>query len=269
MPFIQNDICPSTDNLAPGDFFPEAQKSPDPLLPSPSAQTDWSTDRLCRLDLSGAPAQFQPAIRPEGPEAEVTPCLSGRLNNPDGLRPPSACRLPTGPGSGGNVPPQWTAERLDGTGCLRSSLCRPIRPEGLETGHHPPLRTAGQCEAISRPSPLTVCPGNLGGGDASLQAERLSCADCLHPLSAGGPPRVSGDEDVTLPSEAPKLCQLSPAPRHSCPDAAGHIQHLRLPPALLCRAPSPNGLGEKEKAPRFSGAPWLCRLSCPIRRAQS
>ena len=91
LPFIQNDICPSTDNLAPGDFFPEAQKSPDPLLPSPSAQTDWSTDRLCRLDLSGAPAQFQPVIRPEDPEAEVTPCLSGRLDSPDGLRPPSAC----------------------------------------------------------------------------------------------------------------------------------------------------------------------------------
>ena len=38
--------------------------------------------------------------------------------------------------------------------------------------------------------------------------------------SACSPPRGSGREGITLPSGAPSLCGLSPAPRHSCPDAA-------------------------------------------------
>ena len=151
LPFIQNDICPSTDNLAPGDFFPEAQKSPDPLLPPSAAQTDWSPDRPCRLDLSGAPAQFQPAIRPEGPDGgDALPQWTARQSR---LSPSSSSAdWPAGTGT----------KTLHCTGCRATkrpwpspSLSLPVSPSAQKAWIQDISRLCGRLDC-ARPSPTPL-----------------------------------------------------------------------------------------------------------------
>lgn len=162
MPFIQNDICPSTDNPAPGDFFPEAQKSPDPfsllqLRRRTEALTGYAGS-TCLENLSGLSRLFAQKARNGGD------ALPQRTAGRSGLSlAPSACRLPTGPGGEGAAPPQQSAERLDCAGRLRSSLCQSIRPEGLETRASPAsLQTAEPCRLSPNPLRWTVRPEESG-----------------------------------------------------------------------------------------------------------
>lgn len=90
---------------------------------------------------------------------------------------PSACRLHTGPGA-------KALRRLSWPQATRRRWPSPLPPLPA----HPPRG-----------------PGDKG---IALLCRRLNCADCLHPLSAGGPPRGPGGGTSLCPTAT-----RSPQPR--------------------------------------------------------
>ena len=152
LPFIQNDICPPRTIQPLAIFSQRPKKVQTPFSPLQrrrrTGALTGNAGPTCLERLSGLSRLSAQRTRDE------SDALPQRTAGRSGLSPASLRLLSAHwTWSAVTTPPQRTAGRLDCAGRLRSSLCRPIRPEGLETGHLPPLYRRLD---YARPSPTPL-----------------------------------------------------------------------------------------------------------------